>query len=816
MGVIVGLIVILIVIGALIAAFKLGLKVAKFLGIAAAGIYLAPAIALGYASFRLSRMLRISWLAQPMAVLALIILGLRFLALDETLWAVAFTASLLLTMGGMLHRIRAGRLAKSICWGSDARKLLNTVDLPVHLSLWFLATAFVARIGTEQIDTTLHTWLGWGYWLGAVAAQGFASFKLMDFRRVIRRLEKQVREHQGTPTATLVAGCKERASLLDDEIDELVLMHVASHVLGGRLVEINVGGRSLLYGLAWYTAQVDLLKCVLVQRSRFTDSEFEALTEHYLGLDAQEGLEHLSLQLHVGQRYQFEDGYFFVAYAADYEVQSCASCGMGRHVTRASHMAGEWFCSDLCRVTERTCIEIRKQAPESFIADNVSYGLTLLSSSDSWIRNHKLFAVGSQGHGPAAEHANTYIDRLLGKFAASVGGDNAQNGADRIVNGKKVQTKYCSTGGKSVGQAFGTDGRYRYWDGNKPMQLEVPRDQYDKALAAMRRKIKEGGMHPITDPDEAVNIIKKGHLTYEHAKNLTKFGTWESLTFDAAEGVIAGVGSAGIGFSITAGLVYIRTGDTKIAAQAAAIQAGKSGLTTAASYVGTQQLHRIELVQTALKHVDLSCIPPAVQRALIAGYGVESLNQLNHALRGNVVSAVVSIAVTSVPDVYRLIRREVTFAKLQRTVATAAGGVVGGTVGAVAGGAMGGAYGGPFGVWAGKLIGGTMGGLIGTAVIDSFFAEQKERERQAANALFRAHLEYLALGFSLSEEELRCVIKNFLRMSGENTHQRILAGKNKGRPYLNSVLRPLVVGVVKQRDCLRLEPSRATPLPEAA
>jgi hypothetical protein len=816
MGFIVGLVVALIAIGLIIASFQFLLKIAKYIAAAAVFLYLAPGGLLGYASYHLSHFIRAPWLAQPTAILVSGALVIICLGLRESLWAGAFALSLLLSIGGTINRARASRSARAIAWSAAARIVLRRLDLPSHLTLWLLVTAFVAQVVAAQPNPLFHAWVSWGYWIVAVLAQGFASLQLIDFTRVIRTLERQVPDHKGTSSSRLVSKCKESATLLDAEIDELFSMHVASHVLGGRLVEVEVGSRTLVYASSWYTTQLDLLQRVLVERSRISDEELERLTRQFLGLDLREGIEHLSLQVQIGRRYQMDDGYFFVPYAADYHVESCASCGMGRHVLTQNAVSGEWFCSDTCKVTEHACVEIHRQTPESFIADTVGLGMALVSSSDSWVRNHKVFAKGAQGHGPGAEHANSYLDRLIGRFAKSVGADNAKNGADRIVDGAKVQTKYCKTAGKSVGQAFDENKRYRYWDGEKPMQLEVPRDQYEKALADMRRRIKQGHMQPVTDPDEAVNIIRKGHLTYEHARNLTKFGTWESLTYDAAEGMVAGAGSATIGFSITAGLVYIRTGDAKVALQAAVIQAGKSGLVAAVSHVGAQQLHRIELVQSALQHVELSCLSPSVQKALMAGYGVTSVNHLNYALRGNIVSAVVSVALTSVPDVYRLIRREVTLAKLKRTVVTGTGAAVGGAAGMVAGGAVGSAVAGPFGTWAGKIIGGSLGAMAVGALIDAFFAEQKDREREAANAHFRAHLEHLALGFSLSEEELRCVIRNFLRLSNDEMHQKILAGKNNGRQYLNSVLKPIVVGVVKQRDYIRLAKHEPPSLLDAA
>lgn len=54
-----------------------------------------------------------------------------------------------------------------------------------------------------------------------------------------------------------------------------------------------------------------------------------------------------------------------------------------------------------------------------------------------------------KGHGWQAESANNFVDRLLGRDAKVVGGDNALNGADRVITRDGVvsliQTKYCAS-----------------------------------------------------------------------------------------------------------------------------------------------------------------------------------------------------------------------------------------------------------------------------------------------------------------------------------------------------------------------------------
>lgn len=112
-----------------------------------------------------------------------------------------------------------------------------------------------------------------------------------------------------------------------------------------------------------------------------------------------------------------------------------------------------------------------------------------------------------RGHGFAAEKANHLKDILAGKDAKNVGGNNAKNGADRLVNGVHIQTKYCNSGSKCIQECF-QDGQFRYWspDGS-PMQIEVPSDYYDAAVQAMKERINKGQVKGISDPQQAQDIV---------------------------------------------------------------------------------------------------------------------------------------------------------------------------------------------------------------------------------------------------------------------------------------------------------------------
>lgn len=61
----------------------------------------------------------------------------------------------------------------------------------------------------------------------------------------------------------------------------------------------------------------------------------------------------------------------------------------------------------------------------------------------------------------------------------------------------------------------------------------------------MRNKIREGKVPGVTDPAEASRLIRRGHLTYTQARNITRFGTIESVTYDIAEGSVVSLAAEG-------------------------------------------------------------------------------------------------------------------------------------------------------------------------------------------------------------------------------------------------------------------------------
>ena len=180
------------------------------------------------------------------------------------------------------------------------------------------------------------------------------------------------------------------------------------------------------------------------------------------------------------------------------------------------------------------------------VSDNVDITSIVIANrmTGAEVRAQRKFTY-AQGHGFAAERGNNLIDKIKGSNAIVIGDNNVKNGADRIIIQKTgetifIQDKYYNTASASINACFDDNGTFRYFDSDsKPMQIEVPKDQYDKAVGLMKEKIKNGSVPGITDPDEAERIVRKGNLTYKQAVNIAKAGNIDSLKYDAANGIVS-------------------------------------------------------------------------------------------------------------------------------------------------------------------------------------------------------------------------------------------------------------------------------------
>lgn len=384
------------------------------------------------------------------------------------------------------------------------------------------------------------------------------------------------------------------------------------------------------------------------------------------------------------------------------------------------------------------------------------------------------------GHGIYAEEAGAVLDKLCGEKATVVGRDNALNGPDKIVNGSPVQCKFCKNAGSSIGACFKKNPNtgqieYRYFDINsgKPMMVEVPADQYEKAVEAMRKRISNGQVPGVTDPDMAADLVRKSKLTYTQAKNLAKAGTFESLTFDAATGVINCSFAAGISSLASFGITFWRTNDPKKARDAAIDTAINVFGPALAANILTNQIARtglskalIPISNKIVEKLGTKIVQKLINaRRILLGqkkiYGNAANKSLAKALRGNAIVEGVTFIVFSIPDTYRVSTGKISGAQYTKNMISSAASFMGSVVGVYGSGLVLGTVGGKIGKKVTKKTGAVIGfvagagsGMLAGVAVNKIAGIFKEDDCIITARLLNATIVNMSIDYFMSEEEI--------------------------------------------------------------
>ncbi len=472
-----------------------------------------------------------------------------------------------------------------------------------------------------------------------------------------------------------------------------------------------------------------------------------------------------------------------------------------------------FVCSVQCLNTERICGSILEKALTTGSASTAipgsvnNYGDTVVFGPE-------------RGHGIAAERANHFVDVLKGRDASHVGGDNAKNGPDRLVNGINIQSKYCHSGSKCIAECFDEKGafRYRNVDGS-PMQIEVPSNYYEDAVKALENRIRRGQVPGVTDPAKAKEIIRKGALTYQQARNVAKFCTVESLTYDA----ITGIQVAGTACTVTVAISFAHALWNGEDWNAAVKLAASSGLKVG----GAAWLTSIISAQLARTGVEGAMRPATdfmvkklgaktaaqLANALRNGstiHGAAAMNHLSKVFRGNIVTGLVTTVVLSSADISRMVRGRISGLQAFKNITTTAVGVAGGTGGWMAGAAAGAALGSVvpiIGTAAGGLVGGLFGAFAGgslgssgtKAILDCFIEDDAKQMAER----FESELVLQVEEFMLNEGEIARLLEQVDKIDFGKELQNIYASSSR-KAYLVHLIKPLVVSVVAERGSIAL------------
>ena len=424
-----------------------------------------------------------------------------------------------------------------------------------------------------------------------------------------------------------------------------------------------------------------------------------------------------------------------------------------------------------------------------------------------------------RGHGFAAERANHIYDTLTGKKAVIVGDDNAANGADRMVNGISIQSKYCSSGSKCIQECF-RDGKFRYInpDGT-PMQIEVPSDKYDSAVEAMKNRIRRGEVPNVTNPEEAKNIVRKGHFTYEQAKNIAKAGTVESIAFDSINGAIIATSAFGISSCLTFATSIWNGEDFNAALKNATYSGLKVGGTAFITAILASQLSRAGLnsllvgSSEAVVGVLGSKASAVLVNAFRGGsniYGAAAMKSAAKLLRGNVITAGISVVVLSTVDVVNIFRGRISgkqlFKNIANTASTVAGGTAGWVGGATAGAALGSvvpivgtAVGGFVGGLLGSFGGGAVAGKVSNKVLNNFIEDDVNEMLRIIEKEFSE----LSVDYLLNKEEAESVIDDLKEDLTGSTLKDMFADDDQ-EEFARDLILPHIESIVKNRKKIKL------------
>ena len=420
-----------------------------------------------------------------------------------------------------------------------------------------------------------------------------------------------------------------------------------------------------------------------------------------------------------------------------------------------------------------------------------------------------------RGHGFAAERANHLYDTLTGKKAVIVGDDNAVNGADRVVNGVSIQSKYCSSGSKCIQECF-HNGKFRYINSDgTPMQIEVPSDKYDSAVEAMKNRIRRGEV----PNEEAENIVRKGNFTYEQAKNIAKAGTVESITFDSVNGAIIATTAFGVSSCLTFATSIWNGEEFNTALKNATYSGLKVGGTAFITAVLSSQLSRAGLnsllvgSSEAVVGVLGSKASAVLVNAFRSGsniYGAAAMKSAAKLLRGNVITAGISVVVLSTVDIANIFRGRISgkqlFKNIANTASTVAGGTAGWVGGATAGAALGSvvpivgtAVGGFVGGLLGSFGGGAVAGKVSNKVLNNFIEDDVNEMLRIIEKEFSK----LSVDYLLNKEEAENVIDDLKEDLTGSTLKDMFADDDK-EEFARDLIIPHIENVVRNRKKIKL------------
>lgn len=431
---------------------------------------------------------------------------------------------------------------------------------------------------------------------------------------------------------------------------------------------------------------------------------------------------------------------------------------------------------------------------------------------DGQLNINKNFMNGSRGHGYGAEYANNTLDKLAGKKVVNAAqnlenGRQVKHGADRIVDGVNIQTKYYKTASESIGAAFeNKQAIYKNSDGSM-MQIEVPRDQYAKACDAMQKRIDKGEVPGAKPGDDPRKYVRKGYLTYAQSYNICKSGSVESIAIDTINGAITSSVAGGI--TAVAVFAYAVWNGEDIE------EAAKAGLTVGLQVVGrgamiytlTMQLSRSEFINPFVRQATKDGVSQGfagvtnpvftlsenvannINKSAIAKTTMGKKLGLDSIKGNQVISGGVTAVIIFGPDICRALSGRISTKQLFKNASVGAAGIGGGILGQMLI---------PI-PYIGAMIGGGIGSFIAKQVLDQFIEDDAKEMFQILKEEF---LDVVMLS-NLGKEEFDEVVNETLCNKKLPSILRDMYASGEARKFAREAFVSIaVINVIAKREVI--------------
>ncbi|MWV62228.1 hypothetical protein DCO58_05330 [Helicobacter saguini] len=361
-------------------------------------------------------------------------------------------------------------------------------------------------------------------------------------------------------------------------------------------------------------------------------------------------------------------------------------------------------------------------------------------------------------------------------------------------NSQNIESIYFKDSNLGFKTLFDENDNFKY--NNK--QIEVPLNQGEKYISLLENKLTN---------INASEIIKTGHFTYDVAKLEAKFG-YKIISYNENTSQLNTNLECGISFLMNILICYNNSKDKDIKEairQAFIIELKTGSKTFSTNFLSKQKEEKlVESISDSTMQKNIGkLVGKGLGKIIEKKFAKSTLG--NSALRGTMITAAATMAVTSGLELMQMARKKISGTQCVINLIKNASEVTGGAAGAVVG-ALALSFIPVVGTLAGGLLGGMLGGMLG-GILGEKATSGLEDDMSKKYRIFYGHMTRLAMLFKLSSDEMQEF--SDLVDSIINADSKFFESEdfkvNEMLPYSNSILKPLVVMIVSKRPKLDLE-----------